>query len=150
GLLVECHYAMILIYGHYAERARLLDRHFNTTDRDICISRDVSLKHRGVVHLVDMIAGEHENTSRAVSVYEIDVLKDCICRSGIPPPAPPLLRRPALHELIHLGRGERPPSLQMLNQRMRHVLCQHTDTANPGVQTVRQWKVDVAVLTSEW
>ena len=47
--------------GHHAERGRLLARHFDDADRDVRALLDVLGEHRAVVHLVDVIAGQHQH-----------------------------------------------------------------------------------------
>ena len=52
---------------HDAEAARLRARHLDAADRHVRALLDVLLQHRLVVHLVDVVAGEHDDVLRVRS-----------------------------------------------------------------------------------
>src|SRR5690606_3568221 len=79
----------------------------------------------------------------------LDVLKHGVRRAGIPALTFALLRRPELDVLVELGAQEAPALNDVLNQRVGLVLRQHADPPDAGVDAVRQWEIDVAVLTAE-
>src|SRR5690606_21124103 len=79
---------------------------------------------------------------RIVLANDVDILPHGIGRAAIPALAGALLRRQQFDIFSKLVAQETPAMLYVLDQRMRLVLRQHADTANAGVDAVRQGKID--------
>ena len=106
-------------------------------------------KHHPVVHLVDMVAGEHQHEARRLHAKNIAVLVDGVRRAGIPAIAKPLLGGQDVHKLPHRGIEKAPTALQMLDQAMSLVLGGDAHAPNAGIDAIAQCKVDNSVLAAE-
>ena len=135
--------------GQHAEVARLLRRHLDHAHGDVGALLDVVGDHRTVVHLVDVVAGEHQHVLGAVGEDQLDVLVHGIGGAAIPRRADLLLRRHHLDELAELAAQIAPAVLHVLDQRLRLVLRENRDLADAGVHAVRQHEVDDAELAAE-
>ena len=82
----------------------------------------VERDHRAVVHLVDVVAGEHEHRLGAMLLDDVQVLVNGVGGAAIPDFAELLLRRNDVDELAELAVQVAPAALHMLNQRVRLIL----------------------------
>ena len=64
-LLQERRIHVVGVDMHHAEARRLRARHLEAADRHVGAALDVLLQHDLVVHLVDVVAGEHDDVFRA-------------------------------------------------------------------------------------
>ena len=103
---------------------RLLARHLDHAHGDVGALLDVVGDHRTVVHLVDVIAGQHQHVLRPVRQNQLEVLVDGIGGAAVPVLADLLLRRHHLDELAELAAQIAPAALHVLDQRLRLVLRQ--------------------------
>ncbi len=107
--------------------------------------------HGGVVHLIDVVAGEDHHVVRVKAVHEVDVLVDGV--GGALVPAGLLVV--ALVGGQHLGAGMglvQAPGLavaDVLVELQRLILGQDAHGIDAGVDAVGQGEVDDAVLTAE-
>ena len=83
-LLQEGDDAVLGVDVHDAEAGRLHARHLEAADGDVGAGVDVLLEHALVVHLVDVVAGQHDDVVRAIAVDDVDVLIDRIGGAGVP------------------------------------------------------------------
>ena len=107
-------------------------------------------QHQRVVHLVEMVTGQHQDVFRVVPAQDVDVLVDRV--GGAPVPigfVHALLRRQQVDEFVGFAAHEIPAALQVPQQRMRLVLRDHVDAADPGVDAVGEREIDDAELAAE-
>ena len=128
---------------HDAEIARLRQRRLEAAHRHVGVRLDVLLQHLLVVHLVDMVAGQHDHVQRRVALDDVDVLIDGVGGAEIPDRLRNALRRRQdVEALVALWAEEVPAALQVADQAVRLVLRRHRDAANAGIERVRQGEVD--------
>ena len=128
---------------------RLDDRHLDHAHGDVGALLHVVGDHRTVVHLVDVIAGQHQHVLRPVRMHDVDVLVHRVGRAAIPVAAGLLLRGNHFDELAELAAHVAPAAMDVLDQRLRLVLREHGDLADAGVHAVRQHEIDDAELAAE-
>ena len=84
-----------------------------------------------------MIARKNQNILAAVLLDNINILVDGIGGSAVPVDLiNTLLRRKQIYEFVHLIIKKGPSGLNMFEQRMRLVLGNHPDLADPGIYAV--------------
>ena len=128
---------------------RALARHLDHADGDVGALLDVIGDHRAVVHLVDVIAGQHQHVLGPQRADQIEVLVDAIGGAAIPVHADLLLRRHHVDELAELAAQVAPAALHVLDQRLALVLRHQVDLADAGIDAVGQHEVDDAELAAE-
>ena len=131
------------------KRLRVGDRHLDRRERDRGLPFLVEPQHARVVHLVDVIARQHDQVPRVLAHDRIQVLVDRVGRALIPVLADPLLRRQNLDELAELLRHDAPAHADVPVERQRLVLRRDEDAPQPGVDAVAQREVDDAVRAAE-
>ena len=105
---------------------------------------------RLVVHLVDVVAGQHHDVFRAVALDDVHVLVYGIGCAEVPLGFRDALGgRQDVEALVALGPEEVPAALQMADQAVRLVLGRDTDAADAGIQRIGQREVDDARLAAE-
>lgn len=89
-------------------------------------------QHARVILLINMIAREDHHVLRFVAADDVQVLRHCVRRAAIPVFAVhALLGWQQIDKLIHLFAEERPAALDVLHQRVRLILGDDADTADP-------------------
>ena len=107
----------------------------------------VLLEHEGVVHLVDVVAGEDEDVLGLLGADGVDVLVDGVGGAGVPVFADALHGGKDLEELAELVGDDWTPALaDVAVEGERLVLGEDVDVTQVGVDAVRQGDVDDAVL----
>ena len=114
------------------------------------MARDVKSEHSAVVHLVNVVAGEHQHVLRRVPVQERQVLEDGVGGAAVPGFGHLLLRRQQFDELLEAAVEETPAVLDVANQAVRLVLRRHPDAANAGIHAVGKREIDDAELAAKW
>ena len=110
---------------------------------------DVLLQHLLVVHLVDVVAGQHDHEMRIVAFDDVDVLVDRVGGAKIPHCLGHALRgREDVEAFVALGPQEVPAALQVTDEAVGLVLRRHRDAANAGIERVREGEVDDARLAA--
>ncbi len=136
--------------GHDAEGAGLAARHFDAAHGDLRAAGGVVLQHDGVVHLVNMIAGQNHHIFGLARLDDVDVLIDRISRAAVPVFfVHPLLRGEQIDHFVEFGAQKAPAALQVAQQRVRFVLGDHADAADARIDAVGQREVDDAELAAE-
>ena len=79
-------------------------------------------EHLAVVHLVDVIPGEHQHVRGIVPPQDVEVLGDGVRGPPIPLGGFALLRRQQLDELVEAAVEEAPAALHVPDQALRPVL----------------------------
>jgi hypothetical protein len=97
-----------------------------------------------------VISGEHEHVLRVMRVHDVDVLVHRVRGTPVPVAARLLLRGNHFDEFAELAAHVTPAAMDVLDQRLRLVLREHRDLADPGVHAVRQHEVDDAEFAPEW
>ena len=131
------------------KRERVRDRHFDRGDRRVGALLEMEPQHLRVVHLVDVVAREHDDVARRLARDRVEVLIDGVGRAEIPVLADPLLRRQDLDELAELLRDDVPPHPDVTVERQRLVLRRDVDVAQPGIDAVAEREVDDPVRPAE-
>ena len=112
--------------------------------------RHVLLEHDLVVHLVDMVAGQHDDVVDAVILQDVDVLVDRVGGALVPLGLrDALARRQDVEALVALGAQEVPAALQVADQAVRLVLGRDADAADARVERVGEREVDDPGLAAE-
>ena len=97
-----------------------------------------------------MVARQDHHVFRFITADNVEVLGDRICGAAIPVfPFHSLLCWQQIDKLVHFFIEECPAALNVLHQSVGLVLGDHAHTTDPGVDAVRQRKVDNAELTAE-
>ena len=116
------------IHSHDTEGACFCQRHLDAGHRAGRTQGHVVFNQVGVIHFVYMVARQHQNIFGIVLAQDIDILINRIGRAPVPRGlVNALLGRQQINELIDLAAQKRPAMLQMAQQAVRLVLCQHAD-----------------------
>ncbi len=110
----------------------------------------VLLQHEGVVHLVDVVAGEDDDVLGLLGADGVDVLVDGVGGALVPGLGDALHGREDLDELAEFVGDDGAPALaDVAVERERLVLGEDVDVAQVGVDAVGEGDVDDAVLAGE-
>ena len=131
------------------KRLRVGDRHLDRRQRHRGAALLVEAQHPRVVHLVDVVARQHDQVPRVLAHDRVEVLVDRVGGALVPVLADALLRRQDLDELAELLRHDVPAHADVPVERERLVLRGDEDAAQPGVDAVAQREVDDAVRPAE-
>jgi hypothetical protein len=148
-LLVESDHAVPLIDADDAEARRIADGHLDRRDRRIGALLDMEPQHLGVVHLVHVVAREHDDVQGGLTRDRIEVLVHGIGRAEIPVLADALLRGKDFDEFAQLFRDDIPTHADVTIERQRFVLRGDVDMPQPGIDAVAEREVDDAVRPAE-
>ena len=110
---------------------------------------EVEPQHLRVVHLVDVVAREHDHVTRRFAHDRVEVLEHRVGRAEIPVLTHPLLRRQQLDELAQLLRNHVPRHPDVTAERQRLVLRGDEDPAQTRVDAIAQGEVHDAVGPAE-
>jgi len=136
-LLQEISTPVRFVHAEHAELARARHRHLDHADRDVRFLLDVEANHRAVVHLVDVVAREHQHVQRAVRADDVHVLPQRIGRAHVPFLAAPLLRRDDLDELAELAAQVAQPRWMCW---MSESPCTGSAPRSGGCRSSRSWR----------
>ena len=133
------------------KRDRLADRHALDGDRHLGPVAAMEGDERLVVHLVDVVAGEHQHDVAGLLLDHLEVRQHRVGRAAVP------LGRAAARDVrlqqpdAALGSVEvpRPADADVVVQRVRVVLRQDEHVVDLGVDAVRQREVDDPVLAGK-
>ncbi len=92
---------------------RLLHRHVDTADGDGRSALDMLSKHRPVVHLVDVVAGENQHETPAERLDDIEISIHCIGRAPIADAGRAVLASPRRDEVPWLGQRSSPDPIDV-------------------------------------
>ena len=143
-LLVEGDDALLRVHRHHAEAAGLFDGHLDAGDGELGAARHVVGQQHRIVHLVDVVAGQHHHAVGMRLAHQVQVLEHRVGGAAGPGLAGLLLRRHDVDELTEAGFQEAPAALDVTDQRLRLVLRQHADAPQPRVDAVAEREVDDA------
>jgi hypothetical protein len=149
-LLGEVDHAPFVIGVHDAEGAGLFHRHLDAGHGHVGLVAHVVGDHLAVVHLVDVVAGQHQHVLRLVDPQDVQVLVDGVGGALVPGfLRDPLLGRQQIHEFVEFAAQETPAALDVLDQRMGLVLGDDADAADARIHAIGQGKVDDAEFPAE-
>ena len=151
GLLLETHHAAVGVDLDDAELAgRRLHADRQRADRQIGAAFDVPLDQLGVVHLVDVVAGEDHHVLRPLFLDRVDVLVDGVGGALIPVLVDALLRRDDFDELAQFAAEVGlPAEVDVPVEAHRLVLGEDEVLSHPAVKAVRQGEVDNPISPAE-
>ena len=148
-LLEEAGDAILVVDLQHAEAARFFRRDLDHRQRRAGAALLVEAQHLRVVHLVDVIARQHDQLLRVLAKDRIEVLVDGVGGALVPLLADPLLRTQDLDELAELVGDDAPAHAEMAAERERLVLERDEDAPQPGVDAVAQREIDDPVRAAE-
>ena len=123
--------------------------HLDRRQRHIGLPLEMKPQHLRVVHLVDVIAREHDDVARRLAVDRVQVLKHRVGGAEIPVLADALLRRQDLDELAELLGHDVPPHADVPVEGERLVLRRDEDAAQPRVDAVAEREIDDPIRPAE-
>ena len=149
-LLLETAHLAVLCHLYDAELIHILWPDGQGRQRHLGVRVHVLLQHAGVVHLVDVIAGEDDHVLRLFRADGVDVLVHGVRRTLVPALGDALHGRQDFDKFSELIGDDRPPALADVPvERQCLVLGQDVHVAQVGVDAVGKRDVDDAVLTGE-
>ena len=149
GFFEEAGQAVLVVDLEYAEPAGLLGGNLQHRQGGAGAAVAVEAQHLGVIHLVDVIAGQHDEMPRLLAQDGIEILVDGVGGAEVPVLADALLRAQNLDELAELVGHHAPPHAQVTAERERLVLQRDEDAAQPRIDAVAEGEVDDPVGTAE-
>ena len=105
--------------------------------------------HGGVIHLVDVVAGQDQGVARGGLLDRVDVLIDGVGGALVPVLGDALLGRDDLDVLVQLAAEEAPALVDVAGQADGLVLGQDEDLADVGVDAIGEGEVDDAIDPAE-
>ena len=151
GLFLEAADAPMLVGFDNAELLRgFRGGNLQCGHSDVGAGIEMLLEHLGVIHFVDVVAGENEGELGAFAADGVDVLVDGVGGAHVPVFADPLHGRQDFDKLAQLTAHDVAPAFtDMAVERERLVLRQDVDAAQIGVEAVGERDVDDAVDAAE-
>ena len=151
GFLLKFIDLVVLVHVHNAEAGSLLQSDLQHGDGAGRAALLMQVQHIGIVHFIDMVAGQDDHILRIIQIQEANILIDRVGGALVPG---------ALVALAHIGGQDvdaavgpvQIPGLagaDIAVQLQRAVLGQHTHGINAGVDTVGKGKIDDTVLPAE-
>ena len=148
-LLLEADHPAVGVDGDDAEPGRVVHRDLDGRHRHVGAVVGVGVQHLAVVHLVDVVAGQHHDVARRLALDRVEVLVDGVGRAEVPVLADALLGRQDLDELVEFLRDDVPAHADVPVQRQRLVLRGDEHSAQARVDAVREDEVDDPVGAAE-
>ncbi len=133
------------------ETVRIFDGNRSHGDGDLGLPRPMELDEGPIVHLVDVIAGQHEHELGVTILDEVEVLEHGIGRASVPVARPSTPDEGLEQADPTAASVEIPRTTQtdVSDQRSRRVLGQHRHVGQAGVHRVREGEIDDPVLAPE-
>jgi hypothetical protein len=97
-----------------------------------------------------MVTGKNEDATRALFLQNVNVMKDCVGCSEIPRFSRPELWGDQKQKFIESAGKNVPTPPKMIVQGLTLVLGENVYPLEPGVDAIRQGKVDYAMVSGEW
>src|SRR5690554_2723603 len=130
-LLLEINDSRLLVHLEYAKSLRILYGYIDASNGHICLAAYMISQHLPIIHFVDMVSGKNQHIFRHHLAKNVQILEDGICRPFVQFSFDTLLRWQQFDKLIELPAQKSPASLHMLNQTMRFILSDNSDSSNP-------------------
>jgi len=150
GLLLKFIDGAVFAGIHDAEAGGLLERDFTDGDGAVGVALLVEAEHSGVVHFVDVVAGEDQHVVRVIALDERDILIDGVGRALVPLGVFTLgVGRQDLHAAVRGVEAPRLAVADVLVELQRLILGQNADRVDLGVYAVGKRKINDAVFAAE-
>ena len=128
---------VVLVGSQNTKTGGLLPRHLQHSDGTVRIVLFVEVDHLGVVHLVDVVTGEHHYIFRVVLLNKIDVLVNGVRRALIPlGAADGLIRGENMYAAVLAVQVPGLTVAQIVVQFQRLILGQYANGVNTAVDAV--------------
>ena len=101
GLLIEPHNSTLVIHPDHAEAASLSQRKLDRAHHHVGLLGDHEVVHLGIIHFVDVVAGQDKQKIRLFIVHQEQILIDRIGGPLVPIFTDALLGRDRGDELAH-------------------------------------------------
>ena len=135
---------------HDAEAGGLLQRNLAHGNGAVGIALLMEAKHGGVVHLIDVVAGQNQHVIGVIALDKGNVLIDGVGRALIPLGVFTLgIGRKDLYAAVRGVQAPRLAVADVLVELQWLVLGQNTDRVNFGVYAVGKREIDDAVFAAE-
>ena len=149
-LLLEFVDGAVLAGIHDTEAAGLCQWDRAHGDGAVGLHLLVVAQHGGIVHFIDVVAGEDDDIVRIIALDEGDVLIDRVRGALVPLGFLTLgIGRQDLHAAVAAVQAPRLAVADVLIELERLILRQHADGVNAGIHAVGERKIDDAILTAE-
>ena len=149
GLLLKLGDAVVFVRVEDAEARRFFPRHFAHGDGQIRAVLDVLAQHRVVIHLVDVVAGEHQHVLRIPLRDEGNVLIDGVGRALVPfAGLAGLVRRQNVNAAVGKVKIPRRAGADVGVQLQRAVLRQHAHHVDARIGAVGERKINDTVFSA--
>ena len=117
---------------------------------DIGLACLVIVKHRLIIHLIDMISGENQYIVWIVVVNILKILIDCVRSTCIPLAVCTLLVWRKYGYTTNTSiQIPWDTDTDVLIEPEWSILCQHADSINPRINTVAEWEIDNLVFSTK-
>ena len=150
GLFGKLRDIAVAVHVHDAEAAGFGPGYFHYGDGAGRLRLFVAAQHIGVVHFIDVVAGQHRHILRIVQIHKADVLINGVGSALVPHRAGgALIGRQDVDAAIHAIQFPRLAVADIVVQLQRPVLGQHAHRVDAGVGTVGQGKINDAEFPAE-
>jgi hypothetical protein len=144
-LLLEAGDSLPFIDRNDTERRCVGDRYFDRGKGDGRTTFLMRPQHAGVVHLVHMVARQHDQVAGILRNDRVEILVHRVGGPLVPVFAHAFLRRKDFNELAELFGDDAPAHADVAVERQRLVLRRDVDASQARVDAVAQREVDDAV-----
>ena len=150
-LLLEFHDLAVIIRIHDTKTAGFLPRYRTNRDCKFSFLLLMIIKHRIIIHFINVIARQYQQIIRTVGVNEINILGNGICSSAIDIEALVCFFAGRQHEHATVLGIKTPASARCDVAVKKHglILRQDTNYVDPAVRTVTEREIHDAVLAAE-
>ena len=148
-LFLETNNSPVPVGLNYAKLPRgLRRRHLDRGDGNFRAGIDVLLQHLGVIHFVNVVAGQDEGVLGTLAAKRIDVLVHGVGGALVPLLRDAHLRRQNFDEFAE-AHERRPPCSDVASEAERFVLREHKNAMQAGIYAIGKCDVDDAVESAE-
>ena len=149
-LLFKLGYRAVLVDEHQTEARSLLPRNFEGSDGAVGVLLFVIGEHLGVVHFIDVVAGENKNIFGRIAVNEVDVLIYGVCGVLVPLGALYLLiGGENMHAAVLSVEIPRLTVADIVVELKRLILREHADGVYAGVDAVGKREINDTILSAK-
>src|SRR5688572_9232961 len=148
-LFLEFDYELRGVDGDDAEAARVAGGCFDCRNRGVAVFLEMVAKHLRVIHLVDVVARQHDDVARHLARNRIEILVYGVGRAEVPMLADTLLRGEEFDEFAELFGHDVPAHPDVTVERKRLVLGADEDPAQAGIHAIAEREIDNPVMPAE-
>ncbi len=148
-LFLEAGDPIFFVHGDDAESVRLRHRHLDGGQRHDGVSFFVEPQHARIVHLVDVVARQHDDVPRLLAQDRVEVLIHRVGSPLVPVLADALLWREDFDEFAKFFGDHAPAHADVAIERQRLVLGGDENVSESRVDAIAEGEVDDAVRAPE-